>query len=114
MINDDIDAMIQRGERTQELNGKYEGLNLNDLNNFKSDASVQQWEGGDFRPGVSFPPRSSPLFFWFFATSIVTTTLSSSREKLRFAVIVQTRADNQLFCRQLLRGPFMRQPVKDG
>ena len=54
MINDDIDAIIQRGEeRTQELNSKYEGLNLDDLNNFKSDASVQQWEGEDFRPGVS-------------------------------------------------------------
>jgi len=36
-----------------ELNSKYEGLNLEDLNNFKSDASVQQWEGTDFRPGVS-------------------------------------------------------------
>lgn len=54
MINDDIDAIIQRGEeRTQELNSKYESLNLDDLNNFKSDASVQQWEGEDFRPGVS-------------------------------------------------------------
>jgi len=35
-----------------ELNSKYEGLNLEDLNNFKSDASVQQWEGEDFRAGV--------------------------------------------------------------
>jgi SWI/SNF-related matrix-associated actin-dependent regulator of chromatin subfamily A member 5 len=54
MINDDIDAIIQRGEeRTVELNSKYEGLNLDDLNNFKSDATVQQWEGEDFRSGVS-------------------------------------------------------------
>ena len=54
MINDDIDAIIQCGEeRTVELNRKYEGLNSDDLNNFKSDATVQQWEGEDFRSGVS-------------------------------------------------------------
>lgn len=53
MINDDIDAIIHRGEeRTSELNSKYEGLNLEDLSNFKSEASVQQWEGEDFRTGV--------------------------------------------------------------
>ncbi|KAJ7623380.1 SNF2 family N-terminal domain-containing protein [Roridomyces roridus] len=52
LINDDIDAIIQRGEeRTTELNSKYEGLNLEDLSNFKSEASVQQWEGEDFRTG---------------------------------------------------------------
>ncbi|KAF9523106.1 SNF2 family DNA-dependent ATPase [Crepidotus variabilis] len=52
VLNDDIEAIIQKGEeRTAELNTKYEGLNLEDLNNFKSDASVQQWEGEDFRPG---------------------------------------------------------------
>ena len=54
-VNDDIDAIILRGEeRTAELSSKYEGLNLEELNNFKSDASVQQWEGGDFRPGVCY------------------------------------------------------------
>ena len=52
MINDDIDAIIARGEsRTQELNSKYEGLNFDDLNNFKSDSMIQQWEGEDFRGG---------------------------------------------------------------
>jgi SWI/SNF-related matrix-associated actin-dependent regulator of chromatin subfamily A member 5 len=53
VVNDDIEAIIQRGEeRTLKLSSKYEGLNLEDLNNFKSDASVQQWEGEDFRAGV--------------------------------------------------------------
>ena len=53
MINDDIDEIIQRGEeRTQELNKKYEGLNFDDLNNFKSDSMLQQWDGEDFRGGV--------------------------------------------------------------
>ncbi|PPQ77798.1 hypothetical protein CVT24_005896, partial [Panaeolus cyanescens] len=53
-INDDIDAIIAKGEeRTQELNSKYEGLNLEDLSNFKSEASVQQWDGEDFRAGSS-------------------------------------------------------------
>ncbi|KAG6826565.1 hypothetical protein H0H92_015298 [Tricholoma furcatifolium] len=51
LVNDDIEAIIARGEeRTTELSKKYEGLNLEDLSNFKSD-SVQQWEGEDFRPG---------------------------------------------------------------
>jgi hypothetical protein len=37
MINDDIEAIIQHGkERTVELNNKYEGLNFEDLTNFKS------------------------------------------------------------------------------
>ncbi|KAF8715643.1 hypothetical protein AX14_012523 [Amanita brunnescens Koide BX004] len=52
VVEDDIDAIIQRGEeRTQQLTSKYEGLNLEDLSNFKSDSSVQQWEGEDFRTG---------------------------------------------------------------
>ncbi|KAM5535248.1 hypothetical protein V8D89_011054 [Ganoderma adspersum] len=50
MIHDDIDEIIQRGEeRTHELSSKYEGLSFDDLSNFKSEASVQQWEGEDFR-----------------------------------------------------------------
>lgn len=49
MIDDDIDAIIHRGEeRTAELNSKYETLNFDDLNNFKSD-SMLQWEGEDFK-----------------------------------------------------------------
>ncbi|KAG6380533.1 SNF2 family DNA-dependent ATPase [Boletus reticuloceps] len=52
LINEDIEAIIQRGEeRSAELNSKYEGLNLEDLSNFKSDSSLQQWEGEDFRAG---------------------------------------------------------------
>jgi SWI/SNF-related matrix-associated actin-dependent regulator of chromatin subfamily A member 5 len=39
-------------ERTMELNSKYEGLNLEDLSNLKSVASVQPWAGEDFRSGV--------------------------------------------------------------
>jgi len=38
-----------------ELNSKYEGLNLDYLNNFKSDATVQQREGEDFRSGTKKP-----------------------------------------------------------
>lgn len=49
LIDDDIETIISRGEnRTQNLNKKYEGLNLEDLNNFKSDFAVQQWEGENF------------------------------------------------------------------
>ncbi|PAV22924.1 SNF2 family DNA-dependent ATPase [Pyrrhoderma noxium] len=46
-VDDDIDNIIKLGEeRTAELNSKYEGLNFDDLNNFKSD-SMLQWEGED-------------------------------------------------------------------
>jgi SWI/SNF-related matrix-associated actin-dependent regulator of chromatin subfamily A member 5 len=43
MIDDDV--IIQRGleERTVELNTKYKGLNLDNLDNFQSDATIQQW-----------------------------------------------------------------------
>ncbi|EPQ30497.1 uncharacterized protein PFL1_02023 [Pseudozyma flocculosa PF-1] len=48
LVNDDIDAIISRGEeRTQKLQQKYQSLNLDDLNNFKSD-TVYNWEGNDF------------------------------------------------------------------
>ncbi|PWY99737.1 putative ISW2-ATPase component of a two subunit chromatin remodeling complex [Testicularia cyperi] len=47
-INEDIDAIIHRGEeRTQAIQAKYQGLNLDDLNNFRSD-TVYNWEGNDF------------------------------------------------------------------
>lgn len=49
LIDDDIDDIITRGEsRTAELNQKYETLNLEDLTNFKSEMTVQKWEGEDF------------------------------------------------------------------
>jgi SWI/SNF-related matrix-associated actin-dependent regulator of chromatin subfamily A member 5 len=51
-VDDDIEAIIASGEnKTAELNSKYEGLNFEDLSNFKSESTVQQWEGEDFRPG---------------------------------------------------------------
>ncbi|ESK92420.1 chromatin remodelling complex atpase chain isw1 [Moniliophthora roreri MCA 2997] len=56
VVNDDIDEIIARGEeRTSELNSKYQDLTFEDLNNFKSDASVQQWEGEDFRTAQKKP-----------------------------------------------------------
>ena len=39
MINDDVDAIIQRGEN------ELEDLTFEDLNNISSEASVQHWEG---------------------------------------------------------------------
>ncbi|KIM31883.1 hypothetical protein M408DRAFT_327281 [Serendipita vermifera MAFF 305830] len=49
LIDDDIDVIITRGEaRTAELSSKYDTLNLEDLNNFKSEMTVQKWEGEDF------------------------------------------------------------------
>lgn len=54
LIDDDIDEIISRGEeRTKELNSKYEGLNLDDLNNFKSESMVNNWEGKDYQNEVS-------------------------------------------------------------
>ena len=84
MINDDIDAIIQRGEeRTMELNSKYEGLNLEDLSNFKSEASVQQWEGEDFRSGVS------PFLIW---EIFITDSFSAKSFKFQYSFTFKTRA----------------------
>lgn len=50
LIDDDIDAIIKRGEeRTSQLQDKYQQLNLDDLNNFKSESTTLEWEGQDFR-----------------------------------------------------------------
>jgi SWI/SNF-related matrix-associated actin-dependent regulator of chromatin subfamily A member 5 len=74
-IDDDIDAIILRGEeRTAELNQKYEGLNLEDLSNFKSDSSLQQWDGEDFRSGQRKPLNFNPL------------SLSKRERKLNYSV----------------------------
>ncbi|EMD32673.1 hypothetical protein CERSUDRAFT_118698 [Gelatoporia subvermispora B] len=75
LINDHIDEIIQRGEaRTQELNSKYEGLTFEDLSNFKSEASVQQWEGEDFRSGQRKTLQFNPL------------SLSKRERKLNYSV----------------------------
>ncbi|KAI0268255.1 SNF2 family N-terminal domain-containing protein [Gloeopeniophorella convolvens] len=74
-IDGDIDAIIQRGEeRTAELNQKYEGLNLEDLSNFKSDSSLQQWDGEDFRSGQRKSLNFNPL------------SLSKRERKLNYSV----------------------------
>lgn len=107
MINDDIDAIIQRGEvRTNELNSKYEGLTFEDLSNFKSEASVQQWEGEDFRSGVRMcsdltTARLTPCCT---ATEILAT--ESSRA-------VKTGAEAQLLRRRLLQGCYACRPFED-
>jgi SWI/SNF-related matrix-associated actin-dependent regulator of chromatin subfamily A member 5 len=52
-VNDDIEAIIAKGEeRTAELNNKWEGLNFEDLSNFKSEANIQTWEGEDYQNKV--------------------------------------------------------------
>lgn len=49
LVDDDIDAIIQRGEeKTAQLNAKYKDLDLDALNNFKSESLVNQWEGEDY------------------------------------------------------------------
>lgn len=74
-IDDDIDAIIQRGEeRTAEINQKYEGLNLEDLSNFKTDSSLQQWDGEDFRSGQPKTLNFNPL------------SLSKRERKLNYSV----------------------------
>ncbi|KAG1724189.1 hypothetical protein EDB19DRAFT_1950122 [Suillus lakei] len=58
LIDDDIDAIVQHcQEYAAELNSKYE-----DLNNFKPDVTVQQWEGEDFWPDLQGPiPVDNPI-----------------------------------------------------
>lgn len=65
LIDDDIDDIITRGEsRTAELNQKYETLNLEDLTNFKSEMTVQNWEGENFagKVCVGWPDWKSRRF----------------------------------------------------
>lgn len=55
MIDDDIDEIIKRGEdKTAELNSKYADMNLDALNNFKSESLINNWEGEDYGTKVSF------------------------------------------------------------
>jgi len=91
VVNNDIDVIILRGEeRTAELNSKYEGLNLEDLNNFKSDASVQQWEGEDFR-AVRYYCPALPF--------LAETSVSEKIAELQSAFIVEAGTKIQLFRR---------------
>lgn len=54
LIDDDIDEIIKRGEeKTASINSKYAGLDLDALNNFKSESMVNTWEGEDFAGKVS-------------------------------------------------------------
>jgi hypothetical protein len=81
MVDDDIEAIIEKGEeRALELNSKYEQLNLEDLRIFKSDASVQQWKGEDFRSGVGllFSPRINHLLTTSFSSNANPSTSTSS------------------------------------
>lgn len=60
LIDDDIDEIIKRGEeKTASINSKYAGLDLDALNNFKSESMVNTWEGEDFAGKVSFVSRVS-------------------------------------------------------
>jgi SWI/SNF-related matrix-associated actin-dependent regulator of chromatin subfamily A member 5 len=65
IIDEDIDAIIQKGEeKTQALLSKYEGLNLDDLANFKSDMGAQQWEGENFSNKVCCLRKAAPLVLY--------------------------------------------------
>lgn len=100
MVNDDIETIIQRGEhRTAEIQSKYETLNLEDLSNFKSDASVQKWDGEDFRGGV----RASPpcLNSWDRKLIRIGAEKTAPAEP---AVAFEARAQVELFGRQLFQG----------
>jgi SWI/SNF-related matrix-associated actin-dependent regulator of chromatin subfamily A member 5 len=49
LIDEDIDEIIRKGEdKTAELQKKYADLDLDALNNFKSESMVNQWEGEDY------------------------------------------------------------------
>jgi len=81
MINDDIDAIIQRGEeRMVELNSKYEGSDLDDLNNFKSDATVQE-EGEEKKVSSSSRPRNAPNYARRLSSSATSNTHTNRKCK---------------------------------
>ncbi|KAF8511899.1 hypothetical protein BU17DRAFT_69444 [Hysterangium stoloniferum] len=58
LVNADIDEIIHRGEEcTEEINKKYANLNIDDLNNFKSDFSIKEWEGEEFGSKTEKAPK---------------------------------------------------------
>ena len=63
MIDEDIDEIIRKGEeKTAELNSKYADLDLDALNNFKSESMVNQWEGEDYTGKVRVQSTWSSSF----------------------------------------------------
>jgi hypothetical protein len=109
MVNGDIEAIIASGEeRTMEMNSKYETLNLEDLSNFKSEASVQQWEGEDFRTGVSTFYSVMELVFTHLPC------VAAQTAELQPSFALETRAESELLCRQLLQGYPSSRPDQDG
>jgi hypothetical protein len=89
MINDDIDEIIHRGEqRTAELSNRYEGLSFEDLSNFKSEASVQQWEGEDFRAVCNLPCSEDD---W-----VLTEVFLAKTTQFQLAFHAKTRAEDKL------------------
>jgi hypothetical protein len=93
MVDTDIEAIISHGEeRTAELNSKYAGLNLEDLNNFKSESMTQTWEGEDFQNKVC--PRLAifcqPTNRIFLSAKRLASTGSSPRSVREKAIIPLT------------------------
>jgi len=48
-----MEMITASADKIINTNDEYEGLNLDDLNNFELDVTVQQWEGEYFRSGAS-------------------------------------------------------------
>lgn len=108
LINDDIEAIIHRGEeRTAEMNSKYEGLSFDDLSNFKSDSSVQQWEGEDFRAGVCGRYASSQN-----KSDFVSITAEDS--SIQPVGTIEARAEAELFSGCLFQGIHAGWLIQDG
>jgi SWI/SNF-related matrix-associated actin-dependent regulator of chromatin subfamily A member 5 len=92
-------------------NSKYEGLNMN---NFRSDASVEQWEGEDFRAGV----RIQLFSFYLVITQYpYSHSLFSRKKTLNFnflSLSKRERKSNHSVGRKLFRGYAACGAVEDG
>jgi SWI/SNF-related matrix-associated actin-dependent regulator of chromatin subfamily A member 5 len=89
-----------------ELNSKYEGLNLDNLNNFKLEATIQQWDGTDFQSGVS------SLFRPCCEAHMLNCSFHYSGEesfKLQLALAIETKATSRPRCTPALQ-KWIRHP----
>ncbi len=96
LIDDDIDEIIKKGEsKTQELNAKYAGLDIDALANFKSDIQTKEWEGTMYENKVSsvLLDKTGP---YGFLTISLTASWSYGMDRIRETY--QRDANRKILC----------------
>lgn len=80
LIDDDIDAIISRGEeKTKSLNAKYAGLSIDALTNFKSEVHATEWEGNSYGGAGKVRSRLGATTFTLYQTLNALIVLAPTR-----------------------------------